>query len=189
MRVLAGRLKGRRIDFGAREGLRPTSDKVREAVFDVIRARCADARVLDLYCGTGAMGIEALSAGAASAAFVDSDPVACRRLRENLLRLGVDSAATIRRADALDQADRFASAGMRFDLVFLDPPYGQGLAQAGFERVARADLCASGGLVVVETRKSEPAPAPRPEFECVRERLYGDTCVRIYRRNENFQTG
>src|SRR5215213_6124095 len=121
MRVIAGRWGGRRLQAPPGEATRPTSDRVREALFSVLGERVTGARVLDLFAGSGALGIEALSRGAAEATFVDAAPAALKALRANLEALGAD--AEIRRQDALRFLAGASAAARQYDLVLLDPPY------------------------------------------------------------------
>ena len=122
MRIIAGELKGRRIEAPNWDGLRPTSDKLRETLFNVLAPRIVGAHVLDGYAGTGAVGIEALSRGAAHVTFVEQDPRAVRLVEANLQRCGVDDRYAIIRAGLADAIRRLDAA--RFDIIFLDPPYG-----------------------------------------------------------------
>src|SRR5918999_1949558 len=121
MRVIAGRYGGRRLQAPPGDATRPTSDRVREALFSVLGGRVDGARVLDLFAGSGALGIEALSRGAAEATFVDSAPASIRAVRANLDALG--AAAEVRRADARRFLGAASAAARQYDLVFLDPPY------------------------------------------------------------------
>ena len=150
MRIIAGSRKGHSI--AAPKGLdtRPTSDRVREAVFNIVAPWVEDADVLDLFAGSGAMGLEALSRGAARAVFVEADPAACRTIERNLDKLGLRG--EVRCADVLTA---IATERRRFDLVFCDPPY----AESDHEALARylPRLLANGGLLVFETAaKVEP---------------------------------
>src|SRR5947208_2259988 len=123
MRVIAGRLGGRRLKAPAGARTRPTAERVREALFAMLED-VADARVLDLFAGSGALGIEALSRGAASAVFVERDPAALRALRENLAALGLGrDVAEVRRSDAMRALHSAQRRGENYDLVFIDPPY------------------------------------------------------------------
>jgi 16S rRNA (guanine(966)-N(2))-methyltransferase RsmD len=150
MRIIAGSRKGHSI--AAPKGLdtRPTSDRVREAVFNIVAPWVEDAEVLDLFAGSGAMGLEALSRGAARAVFVENDPDACRTIERNLDKLGLRG--EVRCADVLAA---IATESRRFDLVFCDPPY----AERDHHTLARylPRLLAEGGLLVFETAaKVEP---------------------------------
>ncbi len=175
MRVIAGRYGGRRLQAPAGTATRPTSDRVREALFSILGARVADARVLDLFAGSGALGLESLSRGAAAVTFVESAPAALRTLRANVAALGAD--AEIVRADALRWL-RAASAGARqYDLVFLDPPYRQAEALgAGLSDLLPAVL-GPDALVVAESDRRTPLKLTIPTTD---ERRYGDTLIRFH---------
>jgi 16S rRNA (guanine(966)-N(2))-methyltransferase RsmD len=178
MRVIAGEFKGRRIEAPSWEGLRPSSDRLRETLFNVLGPSVPGARVLDGFAGTGAVGIEALSRGAAHVTFVDSDPRAIRLIRTNLARCGIDDRHVIIRAGIAAAAARLASAG--FDIIFLDPPYGAaGLAEA----LSAAEVLAEEGtLVVVEHATRDEAPAAAGSLTQVREVRSGDSALAFYRR-------
>ena len=174
-RIIAGRYGGRRIGAPPGTATRPTSDRVREALFSILGARVVDARVLDVFAGSGALGLEALSRGAASATFVETAPAALRALRANLEALGAD--AEVVRADALKWL-RAASAGTRqYDLVFLDPPYRQAEALgAGLSGLLPAVL-GPDALVVAESDRRAPLELTIPTID---ERRYGDTLIRFH---------
>jgi 16S rRNA (guanine966-N2)-methyltransferase len=175
VRVISGRWGGRRLQAPPGDATRPTSDRVREALFSVLGDRVDDARVLDLFAGSGALGLEALSRGAAEVTFVDSGPAALKALRANLAALGAE--AEVRRQDAR----RFlasASAGARqYDLVFLDPPY-RLAARLGSELSATLPaVLAPGATVVAESDRRSPLDLELPLHD---ERRYGDTLIRIH---------
>jgi 16S rRNA (guanine966-N2)-methyltransferase len=171
IRITGGELRGRRLRV-PKSGVRPTTEKVREAIFSIL-GDVSDARALDLFCGSGALGIEALSRGAAEATLVDTRPAAARRNLESLDL--TDRAATVR-ADAARFLRR-AEPGC-FDLVLCDPPYrlADRLA-AELDPLIRAAL-AEGGRVMVETSPHRPLAL---ELPLITERAYGDTLIRIYR--------
>jgi pantetheine-phosphate adenylyltransferase len=173
VRVTGGRLAGRRL-HGAPRGVRPSSDRVREALF--ARLEPAGARVLDLCAGIGTLGIEALSRGAAHAVFVERSRAALAVLRRNLAELGLAEAARVVAAEAARSLARLARAGERFDLVLLDPPYGTGDAARLLEAVARAGILAPGATLVVEGSRREALPAV-PGLVLLDRRRYGDTVV------------
>jgi 16S rRNA (guanine(966)-N(2))-methyltransferase RsmD len=180
VRIIAGRLKGRRLDAPAWPGLRPTSDKLRETLFNVLQHEIAGARMLDLFAGTGAVGIEALSRGAAHVTFVERDRRACRLLEENLRRCGVGEGYTIERADALAFLVRCPAA---FDLVFVDPPY----AEPDLEAIVHAGIATvtDGGVLVLEHASRRVAPEPAvagggiAPFRVLKS---GDSALAFYRR-------
>jgi len=160
-----------------RGAARPTLDRVREALFSIV-GPVDGLRVLDLYAGSGALGIEALSRGAASAMFVDADTVSARAVRDNLERVGAGD-ATVKRADVLRFLRQAATRGERWDLVFCDPPYR--LAAGLGERLGGmlAPVLEPGARVVCESSVKQPLELDLP---LERERRYGDTRVAIYRR-------
>jgi 16S rRNA (guanine966-N2)-methyltransferase len=175
LRVIAGRYGGRRLQAPAGAATRPTSDRVREALFSILGARVDDAAVLDLFAGSGALGIEALSRGAARATFVESAPPALRALRDNLAALGAD--AEVVRADALRWL-RGASRGERqYSLVFLDPPYRRAAALGAELSEALPAVLGPDALVVSESDRRAPLELTIPTHD---ERRYGDTLIRIH---------
>ena len=178
MRIIAGSLKGRRIDAPDWSGLRPTSDKLRETLFNVLATRIEGAVVLDGFAGTGAVGIEAISRGAAHVTFVERDPRAAALIESNLKRCGVADRYAIIRA-------RFAGterppAGNRFDLVFLDPPYGANELAAALD--AAATLIGNGSLLIVEHAKRDAAPEASGPLVRTREIVSGDSALAFYTR-------
>jgi 16S rRNA (guanine966-N2)-methyltransferase len=176
MRVIGGTLKGHRLDAPTWEGLRPTSDKLRETLFNVLAARTPGARVLDGFAGTGAVGIEALSRGAASVTFVDSDARAIRLIQRNLQRCGVTDRHAIIRA-AFATAARQLPAGA-FDLVLLDPPYGPDALRDAL--AAGAPLVAPDGRLVIEHARRDEAPATAESLVKFRDILSGDSALSVY---------
>ncbi len=174
MRVTGGRLGGRLLR-SPQGTLRPTSDRVREAIFARL-GETEGARVLDLYAGTGALGIEALSRGAARAVFVERAPRCLALLRANLASLELESVSRVLRGDARRAVRRLGHAGERFDLVLLDPPYDSGEAPLALAALAEAGLLAPEGVLVVETAKRHPLP-PMDGLLRLDERRYGDTLV------------
>jgi 16S rRNA (guanine(966)-N(2))-methyltransferase RsmD len=170
VRIIAGAYKGRRIS--APKGARPTADRVREALFSILGGRVGGARVLDLFAGSGALGIEALSRGAAHATFVDDDAGAVRVLQTNLPE---PERATVTRRDA---AAFLRTAADQYDLVFLDPPYRDAprLGADLSELVAAA--LAPDGLAISESDRRRPLDLPDLTLED--ERRYGDTLIRLH---------
>jgi len=175
MRVIAGKFRGRRLKGPAHPGLRPTSARVRKALFDIIGPRVTGARILDLFAGTGSLGIEALSRGAASVAFVECDRRAVMLLRANLAALGLGAAETeVIRAPVAEALPRLAALGDRYNLVLADPPYETGLVNRTLAALVDGRHLAPGGLVVIEHRAGEDLTAP-PGMMLLDRRRYGDT--------------
>jgi 16S rRNA (guanine966-N2)-methyltransferase len=179
IRIVGGDLRGRRIQVPDR-GVRPTSERTREAVFNVLGPRAVQsARVLDLYAGTGALGIEALSRGARECCFVERSRPVAGALRENLTRLGLAGRATVHEGD-LSRIELPPGILGAFNLVFLDPPYAGDAGPLWLGRLGQMPGPEGGGLVVYERRKGTEAPVP-PGFEVATERTYSDTTVTFYR--------
>lgn len=177
MRVIAGELKGQRLVAPKGWKVRPTSDRVREAIFSALGDRVVGARVLDLYCGTGALAIEALSRGAASAVLVDRDT---RPALGNVQRLGLDEKAELVRADVgrwLGQVSAPSAAG-KFDLVFVDAPYKLADRVAQDLNTHLPQLLAAGGRAVIESGARRPLRID--SLEPLRQRRYGAADVTIY---------
>jgi 16S rRNA (guanine966-N2)-methyltransferase len=171
---VAGHHGGRRLRAPAGQGTRPTSDRVREALFSTL----GDVRglaVLDLFAGSGALGIEALSRGAASVTFVDSAPRAIRAVQENLHALGAQ--AEVRRQDARGFLRNARAQSREYDLVFLDPPYRRAVALAGELTALLEPVLAAGARVVGESDHRAPLDLALP---LAHERRYGDTLIRIH---------
>jgi 16S rRNA (guanine(966)-N(2))-methyltransferase RsmD len=177
MRIIAGQFKGRRLRAPTWDGLRPTSDKLRETLFNVIAARVPDARVLDLYAGTGAIGIEALSRGAAHATFVDQDPRALKLIEENLRHCGVADRYAIIRLRFPSGTPQSLPAGP-FDLVILDPPYDEPDLTATMAAAER--LMAPDGLLVLEHARRRAAPEKVGGLSRTRDLVSGDSALAFY---------
>jgi 16S rRNA (guanine966-N2)-methyltransferase len=179
MRVIAGALKGRTLQTPAWEGLRPTSDKLRETLFNVLAPRIEGARVLDGYAGTGAIGIEALSRGASHVTFVERDPRAVRLIAENLRRCGVADRYAIIRAELNKTRRRRPDRGeAAYDVIILDPPYGvTELMQA---LVAAEALMSTSTLLVIEHAKRDVAPARSGRLVLTRSLTSGDSALAFY---------
>jgi 16S rRNA (guanine966-N2)-methyltransferase len=175
MRVVAGAHGGRRLRAPAGRHTRPTSERVREALFAIL-GPLDGAHVLDLFAGSGALGIEALSRGAASATFVDSAASAIAAVRQNLAELGIESAELVRR-DARAQLRNARAAGRQYDLVFLDPPYRRSAGLAHELDQLLPAVMKDGARAVSESDRRAPLEL---SLRLVAERRYGDTLIRIH---------
>ncbi len=176
MRIIAGSLKGRRLDAPDWPGLRPTSDRLRETLYNVLAPRLAGARVLDGYAGTGAVGIEALSRGASHVTFVERDARAVRLIEANLRRCAVGDRYAIIRAGVGDVPSRLG--GNSFEIVFLDPPYGAAELVAALE--AAAPLVARSGVLVIEHARRDEAPPRAGDLVKTRDLASGDSALSFY---------
>ena len=184
MRIIGGSLGGRVIKVIDSPGLRPATGRVREALFSMLAARGAlfsGARVLDCYAGAGSVGIEALSRGAGEAVFIERSPAVAKVLRENLRSLGLGpDVAKVVEADVLKALGRLA--GGRFDLIAVDPPYGQDLLPPTLARIAALDVLAPDGVIVaeIEAGAALPETAVPPLFDCLADRIYGQTRIILW---------
>lgn len=169
MRIVAGRWRGRRIRPPDDARVRPTADRVREAWMSIVQPYLVEARVLDLFAGSGALGLEALSRGASSAEFVEVSASGVRAVRENATVLGAENAVTIHRGDAVRFVEKLEAAA--FDVAFADPPYGQGLARAVAERWLSVPFAT---LLGVEHAAKDEMPSGDT-------RKYGTTAITFYR--------
>jgi len=176
MRVVAGRLKGRSLASPSSHDIRPTADRLRESVFNILTHAyedpIQDARVLDLFAGTGALGIEAVSRGAKFALFVDNGAEARALLRNNVEALGLGGVTKVFRRDATNLGP--AHPVEPFSLVFLDPPYGKGLGEKALTSLREGGWLAPGALLIVEEAKAAGFVTPEG-FEELERRAYDDT--------------
>lgn len=185
MRIVAGRFRGKPIIAPEGQGTRPTSDRARQAVFNILEHApwspgLDGVRVIDLFAGSGALGFEALSRGAAFCLFVETDAAARGAIRENVEAMGLFGATRVHRRDATDLGVKPMSDGPPFGLAFLDPPYGKGLGEAALARLAEGGWLAPEALVVLEKGTAEAAPAV-PGFEALDARDYGAARVHFLR--------
>jgi 16S rRNA (guanine(966)-N(2))-methyltransferase RsmD len=183
VRIVGGKDRGRTIESVPGDATRPTADRVRQSLFDLLGQRCDCLRVLDLYAGTGALSLEALSRGAESAVLVESAKAAIVVINENLSNLKYEPQARLLREDVARALVTLAARGERFDLIFSDPPYALLAAQRTADEIARLGLLNPGGRLVLEHGKKEPSPTP-PEGWLLDERRYGETSVAVLARPE-----
>jgi 16S rRNA (guanine(966)-N(2))-methyltransferase RsmD len=179
LRIIGGSARGRRLQTAAGQATRPTSDRVRQSLFDLLGQRCDGLRVLDLYAGSGALALEALSRGAASAELVEQDAKAAGAIEANLASLGYGGRARLHREEVSRALPRLAKGGLRFDLIFSDPPYALLAAQATLDAIALHGLLSPGGRIVLERGRREPAPREPEGLSLQTEREYGEAVVRV----------
>jgi 16S rRNA (guanine(966)-N(2))-methyltransferase RsmD len=181
MRVIAGAFKGRPLKAPSWDGLRPTSDQLRETLFNILAPRMAGARVLDGYAGTGAVGIEAISRGAAAVTFVEQDRRARALIAENLARCGVANGYAIIPGSALRAFRELHARGAVFDLILLDPPYADNDTQITSVLAASVAILAPDGLVVLEHARRRRLPTPAGPLVQTRIVTAGDSALAFYR--------
>jgi 16S rRNA (guanine(966)-N(2))-methyltransferase RsmD len=165
--------------------IRPTQDKVRGAIFNILAARMAGASVLDLYAGSGAFGLEALSRDARRAVFVDNNPICINTIRFNLMGLGIElRRAEVIRSDAIKALKALDSSGERFDLVFMDPPYHKAIAKKCLLKINAYDILAPNNLIVVEHHKKDELVLASGLLS-IDERRYGDIVVSFFKKESS----
>ena len=180
MRVITGKARG--VQLKTPDGLttRPTTDRVKEALFSIIQFEIPTARVLDLFGGTGQLGIEALSRGAKSAVFVDAGEPACRLIKENLRRTKLEKDAIVIRSDYLDYLKRCRE---KFDIVFLDPPYAEVFLENALKCITEIDILETGGIIIAERPVGKELPWDFEGFTPSKDYKYGKTLLTIYRKD------
>ena len=179
MRVITGRARG--VTLKTPEGLqtRPTTDRVKEALFSVIHFDIPGAHVLDLFGGTGQLGIEALSRGAKRAVFVDESDKACKLINENLRRTRLEQEGTVVRGDYLAYLGRCRE---KFNIIFLDPPYAEVFLENALKRITEIDILQSGGIIVTERPLGKDLPFNFEGYERSKDYKYGNTMITLYRK-------
>ncbi|MCX5688162.1 MAG: 16S rRNA (guanine(966)-N(2))-methyltransferase RsmD [Candidatus Omnitrophica bacterium] len=181
MRIIAGDYKGRIIEMPS--VIRPTSDKVRKSLFEILKNRIEGAVFLDLYCGSGAIGIEALSRGAKKAVFIDNSHNCVSVLKRNLDKIGISqSLYDIYIKDCIDGIGVLQKPGCSFDIVFFDPPYYTDLAKNTLIGLSSCDILTPNALIIAEVFKKEGLPEELGDFRKIRSSKYGDTLLEFFRK-------
>lgn len=186
MRIIAGRFGSRRIEAPKGMDTRPTLDMTRESLFNMLQGSVQGARVLDLFAGSGALGLEALSRGAESAVFCDADRDAVRAVKRNLESLGAQDEARVLKGDYAALLERLGAAGERFDLVFIDPPYAA-QTEPILRQTLRSGVLAEDGLIIYERDACRELALP-DGLALRRSRVYGRTALDFIVRSQGEQT-
>ena len=190
MKIIGGEFKGRRIDMPRGEDVRPTPDRVREAVFNIIKDKVEGASVLDLFAGSGSFGIEALSRGAQKVTFVDAQKRCVNNIRGNLKRLPIgEDRIKIIQNDALKVITKLSDSKIRFDILFLDPPYYGDWVKKCLLCLGRYDILNRSSSVICEHFKKDIVPEEIEGFKRIRSYRYGDTVLSFYRREKEDEKG
>ncbi len=174
MRVITGTARGRRLKTPENYDIRPTTDNVKESVFNIIQFDIEGRRVLDLFAGTGQLGIECLSRGAAEAVFIDENTAAVKIVKENLKTCGFTAA--VLQQDALSYLRHCG----KFDLIFVDPPYDSGLYESVLETINSVDILSDGGIILCESRREKTLPDMRAPYRKKKEYNYGRVKLTVY---------
>ncbi len=181
MRIIAGSRQSQPILEPTTREIRPMREAVRASLFSMLQEIIADARFLDLFAGTGSVGLEALSRGARSCDFVDLSSDSIAIIKKNVQALDFESHSQIHQLDALTAIERFSQSQTRFDLVFVGPPYGKGLAIEAFEKIAQCPILSSEGILITEIFKKEKLADHYGDYILFEERQYGDNLLKWYR--------
>ncbi len=181
MRVIAGKARGTRLSSVKGLSTRPTGDRVKEALFNILGQKVAGSSFLDLFAGSGAIGLEALSRGAEQVIWVDADRACCAQIRKNLARTKL-AGGTVYASDVFAALGRLEKQGQKFDIIFLDPPYNRGLAEKTITRLAHTALLKAGGIIIAEASKKEEGPPSVSKLCLEQVRTYGETALWFYRR-------
>ncbi len=184
MRVITGKARG--VPLKTPDGLltRPTTDRVKEALFSIIHFEIPGAKVLDLFGGTGQLGIEALSRGAKSAVFVDAREEACKLIRENLKCTRLEQDAKVIQSDYLDYLNRCRE---QYDIIFLDPPYAEVFLENSLNRITEIDILCSGGIITTERPLGKELPWEFPGYTRSRDYKYGKILLTFFRKDTGSQ--
>ena len=179
MRIISGRFKGRRLVEFKAPHIRPTSDRVKESLFNILQAEFAHAQVLDLFCGTGNLGLEALSRGAAQVTFVDDSGLSLQILKKNIQLLDVANEVEVVRSDAFSFLKK---EGAAFDVMLIDPPFTEQLAHSILECSGLSPRFKAGGVLAIESAKKERVEDAYPGLDLLDRRSFGDKNLSIFRK-------
>ena len=188
MRIIAGTAKGIRLKTPKGMNTRPTADRVKESMFGILAANVVDAEVLDLFAGTGNLGLEALSRGAASATLVDKNIQSIKIIMENAILTDLARAAVICREDVMTALRRLQASAKSFDLIFCDPPYNLGLAPKVLSWLDATEVLRDGGIFVLEHSRHEKLPEGLKRIVAYRSEFYGETVVSFFMKQEGIHS-
>ena len=179
MKIISGTLKGRNLEGYNIEGTRPTMDRVKESLFGMIQDYIKDSTVLDLFAGSGNLGVEAISNGAKIAYFIDNNPEAIKVLNKNIANLGIKSKSRVILSDWKKSLNTFATQNIKFDLIFIDPPYAYDVYEKILNKVSTLNLLSNDGLIIME-HSNLHLPTTYENLTLYKERNYGNKSINIY---------
>lgn len=185
MRVIAGTARGRKLKSFRGWDIRPTPDRVKESLFNILGTRIVESHFLDLCAGTGSIGIEALSRGAQRVVWVEKDRKACQLIEENLRRCGFTTGGILMRCDVLHALSLLEKEGATFDIIFLDPPYRSTLAEQILQKLAISHLLASSGLIIAEHSEHGELAKQYGDLQQIRQRIFGQVVLSFYQRQKS----
>ena len=182
MRIIAGEYKGRKLDFPKNVDVRPTQDRVREALFNVITPQIQGKRVLDLFAGSGSLGIEAMSRGAEKATFVENNLKCIHIIKKNIERVAIEDKTVVLKMDVFRALGKFEEKGDVFDIVFLDPPYYKELPKKTLIMLSQYDILSPTNTIVIEHFKKDNIPENINNILIYNQKKYGDTVLSFFRK-------
>ncbi|MFZ5966331.1 MAG: 16S rRNA (guanine(966)-N(2))-methyltransferase RsmD [Bacillota bacterium] len=180
LRVIAGSLRGRRLKAPKGLNTRPTTDRIKESIFSMIHGFIPESIVLDLFSGTGNLGIESLSRGAAKAYFVDKSKESIQIIKENIAETGLQDKSMAILSDAFKVLNRLSEEGIKFDIIFLDPPYLKDLIMPCIHTILREKLLNDNGIIVIEHDSKDILPEKIDSISIYKQKKYGNTTISIY---------
>ena len=180
MRIIAGKRKGLLIKTIEGDSTRPTRDMVREALFSILTGRIVDCKFLDLFAGSGAIGIEALSRGASECCFADINPKCVRVVNENIAKAGFEDDSHVYNLDYKQVLKKLR--GNKFDIIFIDPPYNKGMGVDSIKLISDYDLLSDDGIVILETDTNEEVPEEIGDLEVYNNKRYGRNILNLFKR-------
>ncbi len=184
MRIIAGSAKGVRLKMVAGKHVRPTADRVKESLFQVIGPFFDGGLVLDLFCGTGALGLEAVSRGADRAILIDSSRASCEVARANAQATRLSEHVEVYRRDVMAGIQQLYKRHLKFDFIFMDPPYMKDLLTPVLRKISRFDLLSDKGIIIAERSSKSNAPEKIESFKCYRQLNYRDTTIMLFIKAE-----
>ena len=182
MRIIAGKRKGLIIKSIEGESTRPTKDMVREALFSIISNIISESHFLDLFAGSGAIGIEAISRGACAALFSDSNPKCVKIIKENIAKASFEAESEVYCLDYKDVLNMLNCNKSKFDIIYIDPPYHKGLGISALSLISNYGILNEGGIIILETDSDEEVPLEVGEFERYNYKRYGRNVLNLFRR-------
>ncbi|MGE5632917.1 MAG: 16S rRNA (guanine(966)-N(2))-methyltransferase RsmD [Caulobacteraceae bacterium] len=187
MRVIAGVYRGRRFDRIEGTDIRPTSDMVKESLFNILSSDIIESKFLDLFGGTGGVGIEALSRGASHVVFIDSSIKSIKVLRKNLENLNIIDNIEVYNTDYLTAISKLYKNNKKFNIIFIDPPYSTGIAQKALLEISRNCILDEPGIIIIEHDAKDDMPETAGKLNKYRSKQYGNTKLSFYTLNEQMQ--
>lgn len=182
MRVISGSARGKKLKSPSDQSVRPTLDRIKENIFNIIGFGIRNAEVLDLFAGSGALGIEALSRGAKRCVFVDNDKRSVALVQANLKTTALEKNAELLSTDAENAIHRLFSKGEKFDYIFLDPPYQQGIIQKILKQLEKCNIMQEGGILIIETDRCETISDDWVHLMKIKEKEYSNTRISIFEK-------